>query len=129
MKNNILLFIFVLVISLATASYFGGWYDYFVPQYDYSLLGIDQETVVYIAGLFFAYVFFVPFIFELLGKGNKNKWIVVLLVPVVLFYLYDNVMLTYIPILASITGCLLAKLINLTIKKFKHQNPPMIINK
>ena len=72
MKNNILLFIFVLVISLATASYFGGWYDYFVPQYDYSLLGIDQETVVYIAGLFFAYVFFVPFI-RLIASLNSLK--------------------------------------------------------
>ncbi len=127
MRNNILLFILVLAISLATASYFGGWYDYFVPQYDYSLLGIDQETIVYVAGLFFAYVFFVPFIFELLGKGSKNKWMVILLAPVILFYLYDSVALVYIPIIASIAGCLIAKLTNLVIRQFRHPNPPMVI--
>ena len=128
MKNNVLLFILVLVISLATASYFGGLYDIFDAQYGGGWMA-DKEMAVNLAGFIFAYVFFIPFVFELLSKRNKNKWMIWSLVPVILLYIGYNWQLLYIPIIASIVGCLLAKLINFVISKLKHSNPPMVINK
>ena len=127
MKRNILLFILVLVMSFATASYFGSLYNYFVPQDSSSMLGASKDTAIFTAGIFFSYVFLVPLIFELFGMGSKKKWIVVSLVPVILFYLSDNIKLVYIPILTAIIGFLLAKIINFLISKFKHPNPPMVV--
>jgi hypothetical protein len=119
MRKNILLFILVLTLSLATASYFGVLYDYFVPQSGASLLGVSKDTAVSTAGIFFAYMIILPFIFELFGLGNKNKWILILLAPVILFYISDNLNLVYIPILASFSAFILAKLINFIISKFR----------
>lgn len=122
MRRNILLLILVIVLSFATASYFGGIYDGFYEQNGDSFLGIDKDTAVFVAGIPFAYMFLTPLIFSLFGVGNKNKWILWSLLPVLLFYLYDSVVLSYIPIFASIIAFLLAKLINFLISKLKTQN-------
>jgi len=125
MRNNILLFILILAISLVVAPYFGGWYDMFSPHYGSWVY--DRQDSIFFSGILLAYVFFVPLIFELFGKGNKNKWMIILLAPVMLFYLYANIKLIYIPVAVSITGCLLAKLIKFIIKKFKHPNSSMVV--
>ena len=127
MRRNILLFILVLVLCLVLASYFGSLYDKFSPQYSYGLFGVGRENAVTFSGIPFAYMFLIPFIFELFGSENKKKWILWPLLPVVLFYLYDSVSLAYIPILASIIAFLLAKIINFIISKIKRVNPPMVV--
>jgi len=127
MRRNFLFFILVIVISLATAPYFGKVYDHFIPQLDDSLFGFSKDTTMFVAGIPFAYIFLIPFVLELFGTGNKKKWIFWSLLPVLLFYLYDSVSLSYLPILASIFSFLLAKLINFIIFKFKHSNPPMVV--
>lgn len=127
MRKNILFFILVIVLSFVLAPYFGNFYNSIISQNDNSFLGLSKETVVFVAGIPFAYVFLIPFVFELFGTGNKKKWILWSLLPVVLFYLYDSVSLSYIPILASIIGFVIAKFINLLISKLKHPNPPMVV--
>lgn len=127
MRKNILLFVFVLVLGLATAPYFGAFYNNIISQYDNSFLGLSKETVIFVAGIPFSYMFLIPFVFELFGSGNRNKLILWLLAPVLLFYLYDSIKLSYIPILTAIIAFALAKLIRLTVSKLRHSNPPMVI--
>lgn len=98
MRRNILLFILVLVISYFVAPYFGLIYNMFAPQLGSSFLGVGKETAIYVAGIPFAYMFLIPLTFGLFGSGNRNKWIIWLVTPIILFYLYDNVRLTYLPI-------------------------------
>jgi|SRR3989338_2913585 len=123
MRKNILLLILVLVLCLVVASYFGALYDKFSPQYSYGLFGVGRENAIIFAGIPFAYMFLIPFVFGMFGAGKKRKWILWSLLPVVLFYLYDSVSLIYIPIVAGLAGFLFATLINLLISKFKHPNP------
>lgn len=127
MRKNILLLVLVLALCLVLAPYFGAFYNNIVSQYDNSFLGLSKETVVFVAGIPFAYMFLIPFVFELFGTGNKKKWILWSLLPVVLFYLYDSVNVTYIPIILVLVAFALAKLINLTISKLNHSNPPMVV--
>ncbi len=123
MRNNILLFILVLTISFATASYVGGWYDKIDPQRGGWFWGPSNEEILVFVGFLISYVFFVSLMFELLSKKNKNKWIVWSLIPIVLLYAGYNWKLLYIPILTSIAGYILAKLIQFTIFKLKRPNP------
>jgi hypothetical protein len=125
--KNFLLLVAVLVLSCFTAPYFGALYDKFYPQNGSSFLGIGEETAVFVAGVPFAYMFLIPFVFELFGSGNKKKLILWALLPVVLFYLYDSVGLSYIPIILAIIAFALAKLVNFIISKLHHPNPPMVI--
>ncbi|MEK7669350.1 MAG: hypothetical protein AAB350_02050 [Patescibacteria group bacterium] len=127
MRRNILFFILALTLCLVTASYFGAFYNNIIPQYDNSFLGLSKEAVVFVAGVPFSYMFLIPFVFELFGTENRRKWIAWALLPGVLFYLYDGVTLFYIPMLASVFGFILAKLINIIILKLKHPNSPMVI--
>ena len=114
--KNFLLFIAVLVLSYLTAPYFGILDDKFYPQQGVSFVGIGRASAILFAGLLLAYMFFIPFIFQLFGYGNKKKIILWLLVPLVLFYLYDSIKLSYIPIAMSLIGFGLAILINKVFK-------------
>lgn len=124
--KNIFLLIVALVLAYLTAPYFGSWYDQINPQYD-SLFGAPKNITDTVAGLPLAYVFFIPLLFELWGKGKKNWWMIILLAPVILFYLYADLSLVYIPIALAIAGCLIAKLVRLIYSKIHHPNPPMVI--
>jgi|SRR3989344_6626963 len=115
--KNLFLLVAVLVLSYFTAPYFGALYDYFVPQYDGSFLGLPKSYAVFIAGVPFAYVFFTVFIFKLFGSLNKNKWIIGLTVPALIVYLMNGMMFIYLPIFLGLIAFGLAKLINLIILK------------
>jgi len=123
--KNVLLLVSVLVPSYFLASYIGGWYNQIDPQYGSLFFDSSDSVVVY--GFIFSYIFFVPLIFELFSKKNKNKWIIILLAPIILFLLYTNTRLVYIFIITSIIGFLLAKIINFIVSKFKHPNLPMAV--
>ena len=127
MRKNILLFVLVLVISLATAPYFGALYDRFSPQQGSTFWGLDENDALSFVGFFVAYVFFTPFIFELLGKGNKKKWIIGLIVPPTLLWIFADIYYIYIPISLGLVGFALAKLISIIISKLKKPNLPMVV--
>lgn len=130
MKNfvkNLILLIAVLILSYFTAPYFGAWYDKFSPQYSNSFLGTGKDLSLFVAGLPVAYVFFVSFIFEIFGSGNKKKWILWSLLPAALLWISIDLYYIYVPIILGVIAFLLAKLINLLISKFKHPNPPMVV--
>ena len=94
--KNILLLIVVLVLSYFTAEYFGGWYDLFSPQND-SLFGAPKEITNVVVGIPFAYVFFVTFLFALLGFGNRKKWLAWLLLPALLLWISADRYFIYLP--------------------------------
>ncbi len=126
MRKNILLFVLVLTISFASASYVGGWYDKISPQYGSLFLGNGKNAAVSFAGFLVSYVFFIPFIYSLFGfKKNKN-WIIWLLLPVILLWFYADKYYFYIPVLLIIVAFLIAKLIQFIIFKLKRPNPPII---
>ena len=125
MRKNILLFVLVLVISLATAPYFGGWYDKFSPHY--GSWTYSKEDSVFFTGFVLNYIFFTPFIFELLGKGNKKKCIIGLIVPPTLLWIFADIYYIYIPISLGLVGFALAKLISIIISKLKKPNLPMVV--
>lgn len=130
MKNfikNIFLLVVVLLLSYYTAPYFGSWYDKFSPQNSSSFLGIGKEISLFIVGLPFAYVFFTIFLFGVLSFGSKKKWIGILLIPPILFWLVLDSYHIYLPIILGIIAFVLAKLINLVISKFKRPNLPMVV--
>ncbi len=117
--KNVLLLVAVLILSYLTAPYFGSLYDKFSPQYNNSFLGTGKDLSIFIAGLPFAYVFFVPFLFELFGFGAKNKWIIWLLIPAVLLWISVDLYYIYLPIILCLIALLLAKLINFSFKKLR----------
>ncbi len=124
MRKNILLLILVLSIGLVTAPYFGSWYDKISPQYSGWMT--DKNAAVSFAGFLVSYVFFIPLIYGLFGiKKNKN-WIIWLLTPILLFWLGADSSHIYIPIILSLFGFGLAKLIQFIIFKLKRPNPPKI---
>jgi|SRR3989344_2197553 len=124
--KNIVLLAVILVLSYLTASYFGGWYDKFSPQYD-NTLGVGVDFLKSLVGLPFAYIFFTTLIFQTLATGNKTKWTIWLLVPAFLFFLSGDIQHIYLPLALSLIACVLAKLLNLLISKFKRPNTPMVI--
>jgi hypothetical protein len=109
MKNfikNATLFIFSVIISYFSAIYFGALYDHFAPQYD-SLFGAPKQITNIVVGLPFAYVFFTLLLFEALGFKNKNQWLVVLLLPVTLFWLAADLTHIYLPVILGLLGWVL----------------------
>lgn len=127
MRNNFLLFILVLALSLITAPYLGGWYDKFDPQYSYGLFGVGRENAIFLTGFFVAYVIFVPLIFELLGAGSRKKWILWSLLPPALLWVSADFSHIYLPIAAAVAAYLVAKLIRFIVSKFKRPGLPMVI--
>jgi hypothetical protein len=125
--KNIILLAAVLVLSYYTAPYFGALYDKFSPQYDGSFIGVPKSLAVFVAGLPVAYVFFVPFLLEIFGTGNKKKWIMWSLLPPALLWIFADVYYIYVPIILAVIAFALAKLINFVISKIKRPNPPMVI--
>ncbi|MEK7117900.1 MAG: hypothetical protein AAB861_03965 [Patescibacteria group bacterium] len=122
MKNlfkNIFLLIVVLVLSYFAAEYFGTWYDYFAPLYD-NTLGVGKGILKSLTGLPFAYIFFTILLFKLFGFGNKNKWIIWLLVPAVLFFGSGDIKHLYLPILLGLIALGLSTLLQ---KLFKRNSP------
>jgi len=117
--KNFLLLIAVFILSYLTAPYFGSFYDKFSLQYNNSFLGTGKDLSLFIAGLPVAYVFFVPFLYEIFGSGSKIKWILWLLLPPTLFWLSADRYYIYIPIILAIVAFFLAKLINFIISKLK----------
>jgi hypothetical protein len=124
--KNFILLIVVLILSYFTAPYFGALYDRFSPQYDYSFFNLGKESVVFLAGLPVAYVFFIPFLFEIFGTGSKKKWIIWSLIPPALFWISADKYYIYIPIILGIVSFGLAKLINFIIPKIRKPNPIVI---
>ena len=123
MKNlfkNIFLLIVVLVLSYFTANYFGAIYDKFVPQYEDSILGVPKTGIIFLTGLPFAYIFFTILLFKLFGFGNKNKWIIWLLVPALLFFGSGDIKHLYLPILLGLIALGLSTLLQ---KLFKRNSP------
>jgi|SRR3989338_1323659 len=127
MKKNIVLFIVVLILSYFTASYFGSWYDNFSPQSDDSWFNLGKQELIFMVGLPFAYIFFTTLLFQTLASGNKTKWTIWLLVPAFFFFLSGDIQHIYLPVALAIIACVLAKLLNLLISKFKRPNTPMVI--
>ena len=117
--KNILLLGTVLVLSYFTAEYFGSWYDKFSPQYGGSWFNFSQSIAVFIAGIPFAYVFFVTFIFTLFGFGNRKKWLLWLLIPALILWLSADRYYIYLPIILGAFAFGLAMLLR---KIFKINN-------
>ena len=119
--NNFLkntgLFIVVLVLSYFTADYFGFIYDYFSPLYSRSIFALTKNELIFIMGLPFAYIFFTILLFKLFGFGNKNKWIIWLLVPAVLFFGSGDIKHLYLPILLGLIALGLSTLLQKLFKR------------
>jgi len=125
--KNIILLVIVLFLSYFTAEYFGSWYDYFVPQYDNSLLSLSREGIFTLVGIPFAYIFFLIIVFQLFGSNNKNKWILALLIPPTLLWLSIDPNHIYLPLILGFIAFGFSQLINILISKFKHLNPPIVL--
>lgn len=100
--KNILLLVAVMVLSYFTATYFGTIYDFFSPQSDDSWFSFDKQALIFLAGLPFAYIFFIIILFKLFGSGNKNKWLGWLLVPPLLFFASGDLRHIYLPIILAL---------------------------
>jgi hypothetical protein len=121
--RNFLLLVLVLVLCLVLAPYFGSWYDKF--SYQYGDWVLDKDGTVFFAGLFVSYVALVPFVFELLGSESKKKWIIWLLIPPALLWIFADIYYIYIPIILALISFFLAWLLR---KMFvKNPNPPVVI--
>lgn len=122
MKNfgkNVLLLIVVLILSYLTAPYFGSWYDKFSPQYGGGMFGnFSKELAIMIAGIPVAYVFFITFLFTLLGSGRRNWWTSILLLPAALLWISADKYYIYIPIVLALIAWGLAALL----RKLFHRN-------
>ncbi len=112
---NLILLIATIALSYLTSEYVGNWYANLVPHYGSWIY--DKADSIKFSGFLLSYTFFTPLVFGLFGRGKKNWWTAILLAPVLLFYLYAKASLFYIPLLAAIAGCLIAKLINFVYKK------------
>lgn len=109
--RNLLGLALVLLTSYFTASYFGSLYDYFAPQHD-SLFGAPKQMTSFVIGIPFAYVFFTIFIFGLFGFKEEKKWIIGLLIPVALLWLFADLTHIYLPIILGLIAFLLAWVIH-----------------
>lgn len=108
MRRNILFFILVLVLSLVTASYFGGWYDAISPQYGSAFWGLDQGESISFVGFFVSYIFFMALFFGFLGIKANKKWFVIPMIPVALLWLGADFVHIYIPVTFGLAGFALA---------------------
>lgn len=98
--KNIFLSISVLLLSYISSGYFG---------YFYKVISRDHGTWINLSslvGIFIGYVFFLPLIFTIFGDAKKYWWIIILLIPVVLFEIYFDwhYQAIYIPIVLGILG-------------------------
>lgn len=119
--KNILLLVVVLILSYFTANYFGAIYDKFAPQYD-SLFGAPKEITNFVVGFPLSYIFFTILLFKLLAFGNKNKWLIWLLVPAVLFFGSGDIQHIYLPILLGLIVFALASLLQKLFKRNSTQS-------
>ena len=119
------LFAAAVIISYFPASYIGHWYNQITPQYGTFITGVDDAIIF--AGWLLSFGFFVPFAFSLFGFKKNIKWIIIFLTVPTLLWLSSDLYHIYIPIAFGLAGFILAKLIHLTISKFRHPNPPMVI--
>jgi hypothetical protein len=126
--RNFLLLIIVSVLSYFTAPYFGFLYDKFSPQYNNSFLGTGRDLSLFVAGLPVAYVFFIPFLFELLGSGKRRNWMLWLLVLPALLWISVDIYYIYVPIVLGAIAFFFAWFIRFIVSKFRHPNLPMVIN-
>ena len=119
--NNFLkntgLFVVVLILSYFTANWFGAWYNKFSPLYDSSFFPLSKEELILLAGIPFAYIFFTILLFKLFGFGNKNKWIIWLLVPALLFFGSGDIKHLYLPILLGLIALGLSTLLQKLFKR------------
>jgi hypothetical protein len=114
MKNfgkNLLLLIAVLVLSYLTATYFGSFYSYFSPQTDGTLIGLSKEGLAFVAGLPFAFIFFLISIFCSLTPMGHKKIVGWLLVPPFIFFGSGDITHIYLPIILALVAWGLATLL------------------
>ena len=109
--KNILLLVATLVLSYFTAEYFGTWYDKFSPQSDDSLFSLTKQELIFLAGIPFAYIFFVTLLFRTFRFGNRNKWALWLLAPAFLFFASGDLKHIYLPIVLGLIALGLALLL------------------
>jgi len=109
--KNISLFVVVLVLSYFTAEYFGTLYDKFSPQYDDSFFSLTKQELIFLAGIPFAYVFFVIILFKTFAWGNRDKWTLWLLAPALLFFASGDLKHIYLPIVLGLIALGLATLL------------------
>jgi len=115
--KNILLLIVVFVLSYFTAPYFGAVYDNFIPgSLDAGAWIGTLEAWQSIIGFPFAYIFFTTLLFQSLGFGNRNKWTLWLLVPVLLFFASGDIQHIYLPIILGLIAFGLAWIIRKILK-------------
>lgn len=121
MKNfikNITLLVVVLVLSYFTSMQFGFWYSDLTGGLGGTWIGA-KGTWESIIGFPFAYIFFLILLFKLFALGNKNKWLIWLLVPALLFFGSGDLKHIYLPILLGLISFGLAQIINIVVAKFK----------
>jgi len=109
--KNILLLVSVLVLSYFTANYFGSLYGYFSPPFDDSMIGLSKETLSFIDGAPFSYIFFTTLLFQSFGLGNRNKWTLWLLAPAILFFASGDLKHIYLPVILGLVAWGLATLL------------------
>ncbi len=119
MRKNILFFILAIALSLATAPYFGSWYDKFSSQQESAFWGPSINEVLYFIGFFVAYVFFIPFLFELFRVEKRKKLITWFLILPLILWLAADLYHIYIPAVVGLAGFVLGRLINFIIYKLK----------
>jgi hypothetical protein len=121
MRRNTFLVIFALLASFISADYFGNLYSKLAPN---TLNGawIGGSSWEFVIGFPFAYILFVTLFIGIYGSGNKNKWIIWLLVPALLFFASGDIKHIYLPILLALLSFGLATLLQKLFKKSPTQN-------
>src|SRR3989344_6918741 len=111
--KNILLLVVVVILSYFTAGYFGSLYNNLVPYYGSSFFSVPKESALLFNGFIFAYLFFFILVFQLFNK--RNKWIFILLLPVVVLLVIDWIHI-YLPIFFGLIAYGLALLLRKVFK-------------
>lgn len=123
---SIPLFIIAIILAYYSAQYFGTTYDNFFYTGS-SWIG-SEDSWNFIIGFPLSLIFFLV----LLSYGwifKTKKAVLWLISPLLLFELAADVRHIYIPVLLIVVAFGLNSLIRLIISKFKHPNPPMVVNK
>jgi len=132
MKRNLLLFFLNIFLSLIIAYPLGHFViGKFIFKYRFFDFIIPTSLADFTDGLLFGFLLLSPIVYGLWGYGKKWFWSLVSIIPIIIFNLWIGAgkAIWFWSAIFFVSGIAIAKLINLTIKKFKHPNPPMIINK